>query len=201
LFVYFLDVFMHLKHEHTESTDHEHNHGTLPFSDILVANSLRDIINAYALEISTAIHSIVIGFDLGVLHDSGDVGTIVMLMIVLSVHQFIEGLGLGAVIKTSEARLGNTKVLTFILIFCSTVSLGVFLGLVAAPAEESNTQLAVEGGATALASGSLLYISLVDMTSHYFNLPSLEDQKSTKVTMLLVFALGASILGIIGIWA
>lgn len=190
---------------------HLHDHNTLSLNDLVEANSFKDLMSAYALEISTAIHSIVIGFDLGVL---SDYKTIAILTAVLSFHQFVEGLGLGSVIKGSQKRLGRLKTMSFILVFSCTVSIGVIIGILIRPSslssssssssEESNPtgiQSGVEGVVTSLAAGSLLYISLVEMISEYFNLPELEARGNMKSLMIFLFVLGFGAMNIIGIWA
>ena len=177
--------------------NHIHVHSTLEILES--SNNFRELVSAYVLEISTAVHSIVIGFDLGILTND-DLSTIQVLFAALCFHQFIEGLGLGSVIKSSEKELGWRKVLTFIIIFSSTASLGVVLGISIRPNDESDLQLGLVGATTAIAAGSLLYIALVELTAVYFNLPHLEKDKSMKLGMIFLFILGATAMAIIGIW-
>jgi zinc transporter ZupT len=180
------------------SVTHDHDHAAMPLDDLLAANTFRELVSAYALEISTAIHSIIIGFDLGVLTS---VRTASILCVVLAFHQFVEGLGLGSVIKSSQQQLGTWKILSFVLIFSSTVSVGVLLGLLIKPSHETPAQSAIVGSATAIAAGSLLYISLVEMTSEYFNLPELEKKGKVKLLMLFLYCFGVGLMAVIGVWA
>lgn len=188
----------HEHNEHCHLKTHDHDHAALPLDDLLNAHSFKELVSAYALEISTAIHSMVIGFDLGVLTD---VRTASILCVVLAFHQFVEGLGLGAVLKASQQQLGGWKILSFVMIFSSTVSVGVILGVAIKPSSESDEEAGIIGAATAIAAGSLLYISLVEMTSEYFNLPELEKEGTTKICMLILYSLGVTLMAIIGIWA
>lgn len=190
----------HHDHDHDHDGHHDHDHAAMALNALTSAISLKDLITAYALEISTGIHSIVIGFDLGVLTNA-DLSTIRILFAVLVFHQFAEGLGLGSVIKTSEKQLGSAKIITFISVFSCTVSIGVILGLSIKPDDESDLQKGLEGSVTSIAAGSMLYIALVELVGIYFNLPELEKEGWKKIGMLGLFFLGAAVLGIIGIWA
>lgn len=187
--------------KHDSTSQHDHCHTSLQVQELLEANSLKDLISAYALEVSTAIHSIVIGFELGTL---SSYTTIAILLAVLCFHQFVEGLGVGSVIKTSQKQLGTSKVITFILVFSLTVPLGVLLGLLIKPIsgdEETTSQLLIEGIVTSVAAGSMVYISLVEMISEYFNNPEIQGNISLRLYMLVLFFLGYASMNIIGIWA
>ena len=56
------------------------------------SNSKKAFVKAIVLESSVAVHSIIIGFDLGTLGSEADVPTIRVLMIALALHQFFEGI-------------------------------------------------------------------------------------------------------------
>ncbi len=195
----------HHNHEHavkrTASSTHfeeEHNHEAVALDDVLKAESMRDLITAYALEVSTAIHSIVIGVDLGMLDDYN---TIAILLAALCFHQFVEGLGLGTVIAGSSGQLGNSKVISFVVVFSSMVSFGVTVGILTSAGGESEFQSTAKGVATSIAAGSLLYTSLTEMAGSSFNRKDLEDRLGLKTVMVLAFVAGIVIMGIIGIWA
>jgi len=179
---------------------HDHDHGIAALQDVMNAKTIKDLVNAYALEISTTIHSLVIGFNLGIM-DSEDYAGIATLMTALAFHQCVEGIGMGSVINTSRAQLGQSKILTFVVIFSFTISVGVFIGILASAEEESNTQLAIEGSVTAIAAGSLMYIALTELVSSYFNDPEYESKWCLKYSMLLCFSAGIGIMALIGVWA
>lgn len=170
------------------------------FTNVLNSNSLRDLITAYVMEISIAVHSIIIGVDLGLL-GQGEITTLISLMIALGFHQFVEGIGLGTTIQNSQSSLGSTKVATFIVIFSSTMSLGIFVGIITSSSPESDTQTAFKGVANAIAAGSLMYISLTEMVGSYFNEPDLVDQPWLKIGMMLSFGLGIAFMAVIAVWA
>jgi zinc transporter ZupT len=179
------------------------------FHDVLIAHNFREVISAYVLEISTAVHSMVIGFDLGILTET-DLNTISILFAALIFHQFVEGLGLGAVMKTTERQLGSKRVMSFVFLFSSTVSLGVILGIICQPSSSSSSsslstvsssfQCFLKGSFTAMAAGSLLYISFVEMIGEYFHKPELEKNGGMKIGMLILFFVGMGVMSLIGLW-
>lgn len=179
---------------------HDHDHGIAAFQDVMNAKTLKDLVNAYALEISTTVHSLVIGFNLGIMDDS-DASGVATLMTALAFHQFVEGIGMGSVINTSRGQLGHSKIITFVAIFSCTISVGVFIGILASSGDESDAQLAVEGSVTAIAAGSLMYIALTELVSSYFNDPENESKWGLKGGMLVCFSAGIGIMAVIGIWA
>ena len=71
-------------------------------------------------EASIALHSVIIGFNLGVL-DENSLSTIKALMIALAFHQFFEGFSLGTIISELDLFPLNNFILA--LIFSMTVSL------------------------------------------------------------------------------
>lgn len=171
------------------------------FVSVMNSNSLRDLITAYVMEISIAVHSIIIGVDLGLLDERSQLTTLVSLMIALSFHQFVEGIGLGTTIQNSQSSLGNSKVAGFIAIFSSTMPLGILTGILSSSSPESDMQTAFKGVANALAAGSLLFISLTEMVGSYFNEPDLADRPWLKIGMMFSFAIGITFMSIIAIWA
>lgn len=179
---------------------HDHDHGIAAFQDVMNAKTLKDLVNAYALEISTTVHSLVIGFNLGIMDDN-DASGIATLMTALTIHQFVEGIGMGSVINTSRGQLGQSKIVTFVAIFSCTISVGVFVGILASSNEESTEQLAAEGSVTAIAAGSLIYIALTELVSSYFNDPENETKWGLKAGMLICFSLGIGIMALISLWA
>lgn len=179
---------------------HDHDHGVAAFQDVMNAKTLKDLINAYALEISTTVHSLVIGFNLGLM-DSDDSGGIITLMTALAFHQFVEGIGMGSVIHSSRRQLGEGKLITFVVIFSFTISIGVLIGIIASAQDETDTQVIIEGSITGIAAGSLMYIALTELVSSYFNDPAYEHQQCLKGSMLMCFALGIAIMAMIGVWA
>jgi zinc transporter ZupT len=163
------------------------------------ANTLKDLqnkafIKTLVLEISIAIHSIIVGFGFGLLVENL---TVKVLIIALSFHQFFEGVSLGTTI--AETALASNTKLIFSIIFSTTMPLGIAIGLLTTSASGAGSS--VQGYANSLASGSLLYSSLVEMVAELFNADSLRHAPYTRVSMVLSFALGCGILATLAVWS
>ena len=165
----------------------------------VTSDDMKDVMTVYAIEASTAVHSLIIGFNLGVLPQD-QVDTITILFVALAFHQFVEGVGLGSVIKSSHRRLSVGKVVGLVLIFSSTISIGVVMGLLFRGSRESSVRLGLEGGVTALAAGSLMYVALVEMASVCFQRTEVDRDIMSKIKMLLMMMGGIASMAVIGIW-
>jgi hypothetical protein len=58
------------------------------------ANDPRALLKAYVLEAAMAVHSVIMGISLGSM-TSDELGSIKILMVAYSIHQFLEGVSLG----------------------------------------------------------------------------------------------------------
>lgn len=194
-----------------KSCIHNHHHGQEEmFTNLMHSSSTRDVVSVYVMELSVAIHSIIIGVEIGLLAGTEDTVTLVSLTIAICFHQFMEGFGLGTTLcnvlggyNAASGLLGNFKLFLFVLIFAVTVPLGIVIGIVTASSEsaESDSSVLAKGIASSLAAGSLLYISLAEMMAVYFNAPELSHQPGLKIAMLLSACAGTAILAILAIWA
>ncbi len=189
-------------HAGCTSEDHGHEEEEAAIlKNVINSNSLRDLITAYVMEISIAVHSIIIGVDLGLLATSGDVPTLLSLLAALTFHQFIEGVGLGSTIATSRVSLGNAKVIGFVVIFSTTMPLGILIGILTSSDTESSSQMIAKGVANSFAAGSLLYISLTEMVGSYFHAHDLQHKPLLKLGMVLALGAGVLAMAIIAVWA
>lgn len=202
--VHNINPYHNHKSECSEHLDHAHipcEHELMALADLAKAETLQDLILAYALELSTATHSIIIGVNLGLL-GSNEYSTISVLLVALCFHQFIEGMGIGNVIDSNRKSLGRNKIIIFVLIFSLTVSLGVMIGILTSSQDPTDSEEVAKGAATAIASGCLLYTSLVEMVGKYFgHTKELESSSKSRIGMLISFSLGFAFMAIIGIWA
>lgn len=107
------------------SCDHNHAIDMIAGSD-----SFSVIVKAYMMEISVAIHSVIIGIALGSLGGPDNIQSLQALLIAICFHQFFEGLGLGTVIKAASLQLGMKKIIIFAVTFALTVPIGVMVGIV-----------------------------------------------------------------------
>ena len=93
------------------------------------ADSLNVIVKAYMMEISVAIHSIIIGITLGSSIGVDGLESLTALLIAICFHQFFEGVGLGTVIEGARLQLGMRKIIIFAITFALTVPIGVMIGI------------------------------------------------------------------------
>ena len=202
----------HHKHDSPECnsatvhSSHNHDHsGGDAIAKLMDENSrIQDWVTIYAMELSIALHSIIIGVDIGLLSDSGDFGTLVTLIIAISFHQYIEGFGLAVNIIGTSAKFekvgglsllnSNYKILGFVLIFAITVPM-------TSTGEEMDEDLWAKGLANTLAAGSLMYISVGEMIGHYFIAPTLSNQPMVKLGMLCSLTLGVGLTALLAYWA
>lgn len=170
--------------------------------NLLKSSSLKDVVTCYIMEMSIAIHSFIIGVDLGLL-GSNEKTTLITLIFAIAFHQFIEGVGLGTTISASRHSLGSRKLIVFVGIFSSTISIGIILGIVLKVSHDGESRRAIlaKGVANCFAAGSLLYISLTEMVSSYFANPSLAQKPLLRVYMVSSFALGCFAMTLLAIWA
>jgi zinc transporter 1/2/3 len=201
------------KREHSSDStrlEPQHNHHAIEHADgcvskdvlqeLIDADGFQRMVSAYIMEMSISIHSVIIGVDIGLLGGSSDMTTLISLVVVLSFHQFVEGIGLGSTIFASQATLGTTKVAAFVSIFALGVPVGIVIGIIM---EVSNSDggAVYRGVANSVAAGSLLYISLCQMTVPYFTNPAILDKPNVRLAMVVAFGLGVLSMAIIGIWA
>ena len=208
----------HHKHDSPECnsatvhSSHNHDHsGGDAIAKLMDENSrIQDWVTIYAMELSIALHSIIIGVDIGLLSDSGDFGTLVTLIIAISFHQYIEGFGLAVNIIGTSAKFekvgglsllnSDYKILGFVLIFAITVPIGIFIGIMTSTGEEMDEDLWAKGLANTLAAGSLMYISVGEMIGHYFIAPTLSNQPMVKLGMLCSLTLGVGLTALLAYW-
>ena len=129
-----LQVIGSIVHENPGSCDHNHAIRMIAGTD-----SLNVIVKAYMMEISVAIHSIIIGIALGSLAGPAQLPALEALIIAICFHQFFEGLGLGTVIESARLHLGMKKIIIFAITFALTVPVGVMIGIVITNAEVATT--------------------------------------------------------------
>lgn len=170
-------------------------------ANLMDAKTLKDMIQLYAMELSISVHSIIIGVDIGLLAGDSQMATLVSLLVAICFHQFVEGSGLGTILRTMRNVTSSAKVAVFVTVFSLTTPLGILIGVLTASQNQSPSQVAAKGIANSLACGSLLYISLTEMVATYFSSADLNDKPVLKLQMIAVFAFGIAAMAIIAIWA
>lgn len=168
---------------------------------LMDAKTLKDMIQLYAMELSISVHSIIIGVDIGLLAGDSQMATLVSLLVAICFHQFVEGSGLGTILRTMRNVTSSAKVAVFVTVFSLTTPLGILIGVLTASQNQSPSQVAAKGIANSLACGSLLYISLTEMVATYFSSADLNDKPVLKLQMIAAFTFGIAAMAIIAIWA
>jgi len=186
---------MEEKHQQAENEKqekiHSHDH------DLLILDT-KNRIELYLLEFAIAIHSIIIGADLGVAGSEFET-----LLVALIFHQCFEGMGLGY--RISDIKYNRLrKFLANAVVYSITTPIGVIIGigLHHSSAPDSPTQTLIRGILNSLAGGILIYTSLVTLiaeecSSSTFNKLSLQKRAICFGSLYL----GAIIMSVIGFWA
>ncbi len=179
-----VDIHFAHHHVHTHFENKEFNHS-------------KTLVKALIMESAIAIHSIIIGFDLGVLPKS-EVGTIQILTIAFCFHQAFEGLSLGT--SVAQTKLGDRYKLFLAFLFALTLPIGIIIGIGvnSEAAEHGETTAAV---ASAVAAGSLLHSGFIEMIAEDFSDSYLLDNFKLKLKMFFALVVGISIMAILAIWA
>lgn len=171
------------------------------FSSLVKSDGLRTLVALYSMEISISIHSLIIGGGIGLLSGRSNLGALIPLIIAISFHQFVEGLGLGTSILQAKQSIGSSKIISFIVIFTLACPIGIIGGIGTSSQPPSSDKQFAKGMLDALAAGSLLYISLVEMIAEYFTATDLIKRPKLKIMMLMSFSFGVIALAVLAIWA
>jgi len=184
------------KGDDLESPVGGHSHGVL---EMEARSEKANAITVYILEAGIAVHSVIIGVDLGL-----TVLEFQTLFIALVFHQFFEGIGLGYRLAELKSKNRIRPVLNS-LIYSFTTPLGVVIGILSqlysSPTDYENATES-KGIVNGLAAGILIYVALVDMIFVEFNSEAFGKLSVTKkVVNFSIFYLGCGIMAMIGIWA
>lgn len=161
------------------------------------SNDTKTLIKAYILECAIAVHSVIMGASLGAM-GRDEVGSIKVLMIAYSIHQFLEGISLGCAL--SSAQLSTVKRISLITFFVCTLPVGIIIGI-GISSEESLTTAIVEGIFNSIAAGILIYVSMVEMMAEEFGNEIVRSNYLLKVYMIIAIILGIAGMAILAIWA
>ncbi|KAG9408738.1 high-affinity Zn(2+) transporter zrt1 [Aphanomyces cochlioides] len=182
---------------HDHHPHHSHHHA--PSSGPKDSSDVRKKINVLIFEIGVAIHSVIIGLNLGVATGS----SFTTLLTALCFHQFFEGVAVGssAVSAFSSVRTAVSTAVAFSL----TTPLGIVvgIGINSSYSETSTTSLWVRGTLDAIAGGILIYTGLVELLTYHYTINPEFHTKSTGLRWLnyLFLWLGAGAMAVVGYWA
>jgi len=145
---------------------------------------IKDYIIIHLLEFGITIHSIIIGISLGILED---LKTKIILLIIITFHQFFEGISIGnGLLKLNDLTMNHYCIM--IIIFVLTTPLGIVIGILISQNYEEN--YLITGILNSISAGLLIYIGLYNI---------IKNNSNTLYTQLSLF-LGFSFMAILGIW-
>jgi zinc transporter 1/2/3 len=148
-------------------------------------------------EFSIALHSVIIGYNLGTLTEE-DIGTIEALMIAVAFHQFFEGFSLGTMMAEQENVSFMMRII-FISTFSFTTPIGILIGIFTSDSKNGNY---AKGIANGFAAGLLIYAALVEILAHEFRKETSKKVAALhKPIMCLTMLLGAACMSLLAVWA
>lgn len=174
-----------------------HQHGVALIHTLNTTASTKQLITLYILELSIAIHSIVLGVSFGV---QTEFKGVVVLSIALSVHQFIEGVAMGSMLMQYKDSIHKSTLASFLVIFSASISSGVVLGMISSIFCATTWFRFLQGLCGSVAAGTLLYVSLVEQLAVQFSREELERQEGVKLCMVAVFGLGFGLMALLTRW-
>jgi len=150
------------------------------------------------MELGCVFHSVVLGLALGVMTDSPQL--VLTLLVVLAVHQAVEGLAIGSVLAATQ-RLSQRYGLA--VIYALTLPVGIAAGMLAANSYNSSSPAAklVQGVANGLSGGMLLYVSLFSLLAAELAQHDLLHRPFLAAGLLLAVLFGAVVMCVLGMWA
>jgi len=140
--------------EYSSDNSHGHDHH---HHDLL--NGRRGLIAAYILIVVLSLHSIVAGVALGI---QKNLSVALTIYIALLAHKWMEAFALG--VSLLRADMKGFSFLKFVLLFSIMCPLGVLLGsLLYLAVSDSGIEDLISAVLTAIASGTFLYVAIVDI--------------------------------------
>ncbi|KAF9877891.1 plasma membrane low affinity zinc ion [Colletotrichum karsti] len=151
----------------------------------------------FILEFGVVFHSIFIGL---VLATSDE---LVVLLIVLTFHQFFEGLGLGSRLAVAHwPAHGKWWPHILACIYGLSTPVAIAIGLAARPSS-AETQTLVNGIFDSISAGILMYTGLVELLAHEFMFNPQMRNSPLKIQLFAFgcVALGAGVMAVLANWA
>ncbi|KDO32036.1 hypothetical protein SPRG_03253 [Saprolegnia parasitica CBS 223.65] len=175
-----------------------HSHGHTHALSTVASDAKSRTISVLIFELGVAIHSVIIGLNLGV--TSGT--TFTTLLTAICFHQFFEGVAVGSSALLAFDELKAT--LWTVFGYALTTPLGIVIGIGVSTTYSPTTATAlwVQGCLDALAAGILIYTGIVELlTNQYTNNHEFHTKSSRSRLLTYAFvAAGACAMSIVGYW-
>jgi zinc transporter 1/2/3 len=187
-------------HDHDQETEmEESSHGHQHEHHNLIDMDDKNRVAVYILEAGIAIHSVIIGVDLGLALEEFQ-----SLLIALVFHQFFEGIGLGYRLAELDVK-SKLKPLLNSFLYSITTPVGVAIGIgsyIGTSNQDYVAATAAKGIVDAMAGGILIYVALVGLLADQFQQESFKKLSIPyKIMYFIATYVGAALMAMIGIWA
>ncbi|KAG9408737.1 high-affinity Zn(2+) transporter zrt1 [Aphanomyces cochlioides] len=180
----------------TVSNAHGHHHHHASNSGLKDHSDARKKLNVLIFEIGVAVHSVIVGLELGVATGS----SFTTLLTAICFHQFFEGIAVGSSAVSAFSTV-RSSILTAIVFSLSTpIGIAIGIGVNSSYSETSVTSLWVRGTLDAVAGGVLIYTSIVELLTYLYTINPEFHAKSNGLRWLnyLFLWLGAAAMAIVG---
>ncbi|ORX48362.1 Zinc/iron permease [Piromyces finnis] len=152
----------------------------------------------YLVELSVAVHSFLIGFSFGLT----SVDKIIPLTFALLFHQLFEGMAISSIFL--EAKFTRIKpYLVMIALYTMIFPIGAFLGIVIRESFNDNdpASIGIQGCIDIIASGILIYDSLVNILANHTNSQIWANLSiGKKAIQMICFYIGLFMTGLVNTW-
>ncbi|CAK4307938.1 hypothetical protein Ae201684P_022302 [Aphanomyces euteiches] len=179
----------HAGHHH-----HHHHH-----AEEQTKAAARKKINVLIFEVGVAIHSVIIGLELGVATGT----SFTTLLTAICFHQFFEGVAVGSSAVSAFSTI-RSSILTAVVYSLSTpVGIAIGIGIHSTYSETSTTSLWVRGILDAMAGGILIYTGLVELLTYQYTINGDFHKKASSFRLLCYTCvwMGACAMAVVGKWA
>ena len=165
--------------------------------DVSIKDGARALVIAYLLELGIIIHSVLIGVDLGITHETKELRP---LFIAICFHQFFEGIGLGAALSVAKVSRVKGWILAIMFSIATPVGIAIGIGVESTFDHEAPRTAWTIGVLGSLASGVLIYSGLVQMIVEDFNRCAM-GAYSKKLWMCVAMLVGYACMTVLAKWA
>mmetsp|Transcript_343 Transcript_343/g.720 ORF Transcript_343/g.720 Transcript_343/m.720 type:complete len:326 (-) Transcript_343:143-1120(-) len=153
----------------------------------------------YAMEAAIAVHSIIIGFTIGI---KTDTSALTGLTVALIFHQGFEGMALS--MAAIQSRLNDDAVKVLIAMFSMSMPMGIIMGIIAtswgtSPDDSGVMTVMLQAVPNAVAAGMLAHIGYELMMQDFTHCHS--DSFKVRARKVGLLAIGGAVMCVLGIWA
>ncbi|KAG9408736.1 high-affinity Zn(2+) transporter zrt1 [Aphanomyces cochlioides] len=173
---------------------HHHHH-----ANELSNAATRKKINVLIFEVGVAIHSVIIGLELGVATGS----SFTTLLTAICFHQFFEGVAVGSSAVSAFSTIRSSILTALVYSLSTPIGIAIGIGIHSTYSETSTTSLWVRGILDAMAGGILIYTGLVELLTYQYTING-DFHKKTSGYRLLCYTcvwMGACAMAVVGKWA